>query len=67
MKNEYYWDEGKPYLDGVELSIITDAQSRAINLVSGNVDIVDNISTQDIGMILENDNLSIKRKRPARI
>ena len=64
VKNEYYWDEGKPYLDGVELSIITDAQSRAINLVSGNVDIVDNISTQDIGMILENDNLSIKENVP---
>lgn len=51
-------------MDGVELSIITDAQSRAINLVSGNVDIVDNISTQDIGMILENDNLSIKENVP---
>lgn len=64
VKNEYYWDEGKPYLDGVELSIITDAQSRAINLVSGNVDIVDNVSTQDISMILENENLSITENVP---
>ena len=64
VRNEHYWDEGKPYLDGVELSIITDAQSRAINLVSGNVDIVDNVSTQDISMILENDNLSIKENVP---
>ena len=64
VKNEYYWDEGKPYLYGVELSIITDAQSRAINLVSGNVDIVDNVSTQDISMILENENLSITENVP---
>ena len=36
-KSESYWDEGKPYLDGIDYIIIRDAATRAGALASGQV------------------------------
>jgi peptide/nickel transport system substrate-binding protein len=34
-KNEDYWDEGKPYLDGVEYHVRVDPQTRTDDLIAG--------------------------------
>ncbi|MFH1984980.1 MAG: ABC transporter substrate-binding protein [Pseudomonadota bacterium] len=39
-KNPDYWQKGRPYLDAVELRIITDHESRYAALVSGQVDVM---------------------------
>ncbi|KQZ85252.1 hypothetical protein ASD56_02500 [Microbacterium sp. Root166] len=39
VKNEAYWDEGKPYLDGVEYHVRVDPQTRTDDLISGGTDL----------------------------
>ncbi|MGB8452996.1 MAG: ABC transporter substrate-binding protein [Anaerocolumna sp.] len=39
-KNPNYWEEGKPYLDGIEFSIISDATTLENSLVSGEIDMI---------------------------
>lgn len=38
-KNENYWQEGKPYLDGVEVTIVNEPSTRASALQAGEYDI----------------------------
>lgn len=38
-KNENYWQEGKPYLDGVEVTIINEPSTRASALQAGEFDV----------------------------
>lgn len=38
VKNPAYWQQGKPYLDGIEVTQITDAAQREAAIVSGQVD-----------------------------
>ncbi|KQZ85242.1 hypothetical protein ASD56_02450 [Microbacterium sp. Root166] len=44
-KNDDYWDDGKPYLDGVVYTVMVDSQTRTDALVSGG---------QDLGLIQGN-------------
>jgi peptide/nickel transport system substrate-binding protein len=37
-RNEYYWDEGKPYLDEIVLRTVPDANSMILQLQGGDVD-----------------------------
>jgi ABC-type transport system substrate-binding protein len=39
-KNEDYWREGLPYLDGIEFRVLTDTQTRTQALTSGTVDAI---------------------------
>src|SRR5205823_1435277 len=41
VKNKNYWQSGRPYLDGVRVSILRDAQSMMAQLESGALDVVD--------------------------
>ena len=38
-RNPNYWQEGKPYLDGIEVIQITDAAQREAAMISGQIDI----------------------------
>ncbi|MFB7890652.1 ABC transporter substrate-binding protein [Microbacterium sp. NPDC056044] len=38
-KNPDYWDEGKPYLDGVVYTVMVDSQTRTDDLISGGKDL----------------------------
>jgi len=37
VRNEYYWEEGKPYLDGFTHRVIPDAQTLVISLQTGQI------------------------------
>ena len=38
--NPHYWQEGKPYVDGVELVVVGEDNSRVLQLRSGNLDAI---------------------------
>jgi len=40
VKNENYWDKGKPYLDDIYFHVIPDANSRSIAFETGKVDVL---------------------------
>lgn len=40
VRNENYWDQGKPYLDEIDFQIIPDANSRAVAFETGQVDVL---------------------------
>jgi ABC-type transport system substrate-binding protein len=59
VKNPNYWQEGLPYLDGVEFQVIPDINTRATMLEAGDVDIAMDISIQDKERLKGNSELNI--------
>lgn len=59
VKNQDYWIKGKPYLDGVEMTIIVDPSTRAAFVKAGGVDVVNTNTSKlaadlaDMGFILK--------------
>jgi peptide/nickel transport system substrate-binding protein len=51
VKNKNYWDSGKPYLDGIRISILRDQQSMVSGLEAGTFDLVYNPTTPDFGRL----------------
>ncbi len=47
-RNPNYWQSGRPYLDGVVIQILKDAQSTGVQLEGGSIDISDGLLTQDV-------------------
>ncbi len=50
-RNGNYWQQGKPYLDGVELNIIPEDTSRTTALVSGTVEFIEQVPHKDIAIL----------------
>ncbi|MGH3003803.1 MAG: ABC transporter substrate-binding protein [Gaiellaceae bacterium] len=50
-RNENYWQNGKPYLDGIQLTNLADDATRLQSLLSGSTDMVDNITGQSIPIL----------------
>lgn len=58
-KFENYWQEGLPYLDGVNVLIIPDNNTRAIMLQSGDSHIANELSIQDTDRFKLDDNIKV--------
>lgn len=56
-KNEDYWLEGRPYLDGVEIQVIPDDTARTTALVSGTVDLIESTPAKDYEIVDADPNL----------
>lgn len=63
-RNEYYHKEGAPVIDRVEIRVISDGQSRVINLLSGNVDIIDSVEAQDVQLLSGNEGFTVYENTP---
>ena len=50
-RNPNYWKEGKPYFDAVELLSIIDPAARQNAVVSGEVDVIDRVDLQTVGLL----------------
>ncbi|MGC4105629.1 MAG: ABC transporter substrate-binding protein [Thermomicrobiales bacterium] len=50
-RNGSYWDPGKPYLDGIDIVIASDDTQRAAALISGTVDLAEQVGQKDITLI----------------
>src|SRR6185295_19220931 len=46
-----YWQEGKPYLDKVVFRVVGDDTARVLQLNSGDVDVISNVSANQVDQI----------------
>ena len=49
-RNENYWEEGLPYLDGIEMTIASDDTARTAAVVTGTVDFIEYAPLRDIAI-----------------
>ncbi|HLU36690.1 MAG TPA: ABC transporter substrate-binding protein [Thermomicrobiales bacterium] len=57
--NPEYWEEGKPYVDAMEMQIIPDATSRSTALTSGTVDFIEYAPAQDLPIYEADDTIVV--------
>ncbi|HEV7948156.1 MAG TPA: ABC transporter substrate-binding protein [Glaciihabitans sp.] len=58
-RDPLYYDAENVHLDTITYRIITDSNIRSANLQSGDVQVADTISTQDVGALSETDGIGI--------
>lgn len=58
-RNPDYWEEGKPYVDGMEMQIIPDSTARTTALVTGTVDFIEYAPVQDLPIFEGDENIQI--------
>ena len=58
-KNADYWEEGLPYLDGIEMTIAADDTARTAAVVSGAVDFIEYAPLRDIETLQGDPNLTL--------
>lgn len=58
-RNPNYWKGGQPYLDGVELIVIPDAATLAINMESAAIDMAHGLSPTDLRRLQPNKDLEV--------
>ncbi|NOU97846.1 hypothetical protein GC093_32140 [Paenibacillus sp. LMG 31456] len=60
-KNPNYWKKGLPYLDGMEIVTIPDAEVKLLQLINGQVDVIENVPISKVTETSKNPNLSVAR------
>jgi len=60
VRNPYYWEKGKPYLDSIRYNFATDSNSRILALRSGAAQIMDGLPFSQIASIQANKNLRVQ-------
>jgi peptide/nickel transport system substrate-binding protein len=58
-RNDAYWDGDKPYLDGVDIQIIPDDTARTTALVSGSVDLIEQVPHKDIEILEQTEGVQL--------
>ena len=58
-RNENYWEEGLPYLDGIEMTIASDDTARTAAVVSGTVDFIEYAPLRDIPALEQDPSLTL--------
>ncbi|MFP3953628.1 MAG: ABC transporter substrate-binding protein [Candidatus Acetothermia bacterium] len=56
-KNEEYWEEELPYLDGINFRVIPDETVRKTSLLTGEVHWIDSVPSQEIEQLKKRDNV----------
>jgi peptide/nickel transport system substrate-binding protein len=51
VRNPFYWQEGKPYLDKVVFRVVGDDTARLLQLNSGDVDLIANVTANQVEQI----------------
>ncbi|MDF3042907.1 MAG: bacterial extracellular solute-binding s, 5 Middle family protein [Thermomicrobiales bacterium] len=54
-----YYDEGLPYLDGVTVRVLPDAQARVANLLSGDVQLIEGLAESDVSRLTEESGVQV--------
>ena len=64
VRNDDYWDEGKPYLEGLVARFTVDLASRAVGLETGELDVAYRtpVPTNDVPRLRENPKLNFEAK-----
>src|ERR687897_1223063 len=58
-RNENYWEEGLPYLDGIEMTIAADDTARTAAVVTGTVDFIEYAPLRDIPALEQDPSLKL--------
>jgi len=58
-RNEYYWEEGKPYLDEIRFDYIPDDNARILRIQGGDADLVEGVPWTQIPDLSLSDGFSI--------
>ena len=58
-RDPLYYDAGSVHLDSIDYRIMTDANIRAANLRSGDVQVADTISPQDVDALVQEEGLGV--------
>jgi peptide/nickel transport system substrate-binding protein len=58
-RNENYWEEGLPYLDGIEMTIASDDTARTAAVVTGTVDFIEYAPLRDIPALEQDPSLTL--------
>jgi len=48
VRNEHYWDEGKPFLDSVTYKVVADTSQRLLQVQSGDAGLADRVPTDNL-------------------
>lgn len=59
-RNPHYWREGQPYLDGVTFEFVPDANTRTLELRSGEVDVADGIPYNQVESLAAADGINVE-------
>jgi peptide/nickel transport system substrate-binding protein len=60
VRNPYYWEQGKPYLNSVRFNFATDANSRILALRGGTAQIMDGVPFSQINSLQSDKNVEIQ-------
>ena len=58
-RNEHYWEEGLPYLDGLEMLIVPEDTARTTSVVQGTTDFIEYAPLRDVDTLKANDKLQL--------
>ncbi|MCQ6562289.1 ABC transporter substrate-binding protein [Paenibacillus mendelii] len=58
-KNANYWKKGLPYLDGIEILTVPDAEVKNLQLINGQVDVIDIVPTSKVDQVANNPSLNL--------
>lgn len=59
-RNEFYWEEGKPYLDGVRFDFIADDNARVLKMQDGKADILEGVPFSQITDLQARDDFEVR-------
>lgn len=60
MRNKYYWQKGKPYLNGVKFVVVGDDNSKILQLESRQVDVIDKVPPNLLKSLQSNKSVRIE-------
>ena len=60
VRNPHYWREGQPYLDEVDFEFVPDANTRTLELRSGEVDVADGIPYNQVDSLDASDGVTVE-------
>jgi peptide/nickel transport system substrate-binding protein len=60
VRNPYYWEKGKPYLNSVRFNFTTDSNSRILALRAGSAQILDGLPFSQINSLQTDKNIAVQ-------
>lgn len=60
VKNEHYWQQGKPYLDGVTFSVVGDDNTRLLQVKGGQIDVEESPAFTSLASAKQDTNINVQ-------
>jgi len=60
VRNPYYWESGKPYLDSVRFNFVSDSNTRILALRAGDAQVMDVVPFSQVNSLRTDKNISVQ-------